>query len=82
MPDSASRQRPGQAQPAAVTFLDQGWTEAERQTYYHTTQGTRVIPYSWFLALEQPSLLSREPFLTDAMVTRFGLLPDHNTFIA
>lgn len=68
---------PRPAQPAAVTFLDQGWTEAERQTYYHTTQGTRVIPYSWFLALEQP--LSREPFLTDAMVTRFGLLPDHNT---
>lgn len=42
--------------PAAadeVVLLDQGWTPDERLQFYFTTQGSQLIPYSWFLALEQ-----------------------------
>jgi hypothetical protein len=58
----------------AVTYLEQGWTGEDRQVFYHTTQGTRIVPYQWFMALEQP--LSQQPFLTDAMVEEYRLIPD------
>jgi len=61
-----------------VTFLDQGWNTEDRQMFYHTTQGTRVIPYKWFLALERTGL-SRQPFLADEIVERYRLIPDPNT---
>ncbi len=35
-----------------VRLLDQGWTADERIQFYFTTQGSQLIPYSWFLALE------------------------------
>lgn len=38
-----------------TVYLDQGWTDTQRQRYYHTSQGTRMLPYAWFMALEQPS---------------------------
>jgi len=38
--------------PAGVTYLDQGWDEKTRQSFYFTPQGSRLIPLSWFLALE------------------------------
>src|SRR5262249_38796708 len=41
-----------------LIWLNQGWTEDQRETYYHTSQGTLVIPYSWFFALERPPKLS------------------------
>ena len=37
-----------------VTFLQQNWTPAEIQWFYHFTQGTVIMPYAWFAALEQP----------------------------
>jgi hypothetical protein len=35
-----------------VMWLKQGWTEDQREKYYQTSQGTLIIPYSWFFALE------------------------------
>src|ERR1041384_8305522 len=35
-----------------VVWLKQGWTEDQRQKYYQTSQGTLILPYSWFFALE------------------------------
>ena len=36
----------------------QGWPEQERQQWYHTSAGTQLIPYDWFVALiEDESLL-------------------------
>jgi cytochrome c553 len=29
----------------------QGWKEQERQQWYHTSAGTQLIPYDWFVAL-------------------------------
>jgi len=37
-----------------VVKLNKNWTDEERQKYYHTSQGSQVMPYDWFIALEQP----------------------------
>ena len=56
----------------------QGWSRKEQEKYYHTAQGTAVIPFAWFLALERMDLLGKPevPFLDDANITRYGFLPD------
>lgn len=36
-------------------YVDQGWTANERQRFNYTTQGSQLIPYHWFLALETVS---------------------------
>lgn len=52
------------------------WTEAERQRYYHLSQGSEIIPYDWFIALEQGN--NERPFISDDNMTRFRLIPDPN----
>ena len=37
-----------------VVYLDQGWSPADSQRYYFTSQGSQILPYDWFLVLEQP----------------------------
>ncbi len=37
---------------AQVVYLEQNWTPEVRQSFYTTTQGSRIMPYAWFLALE------------------------------
>jgi hypothetical protein len=42
------------------------WKESEREEFYHIPQGTRIMPYDWFVSLEQPtSALFEQPLLTD-----------------
>ena len=36
-----------------VVVLDQGWSEADRNSFYHAPQGSPIMPYEMFLALEQ-----------------------------
>ncbi|MEP7151195.1 MAG: di-heme-cytochrome C peroxidase [Nitrospira sp.] len=36
--------------------LIQGWTEQDRQGWYHTSAGTQLIPYDWFIVLENEPL--------------------------
>ena len=43
------------ADPVSVTYLDQGWGAEMRDLFYYTPQGSQLIPYRWFLALEHPS---------------------------
>lgn len=43
-----------QGWPKRMIHLEQGWEPKERQRYYATAQGSKMIPYDWFLALEQP----------------------------
>jgi hypothetical protein len=58
----------------AVTFLDQGWTDDERQKYYYLAQGSEIMPYAWFLALEQP--WNEQPFRDSKLMESFGYLPN------
>ena len=53
-------------------YLDQGWTADERERFYYTTQGSQLIPYDWFLALET---VSGEPFRSDAHLARLRFIP-------
>src|ERR1700754_2169874 len=50
--------RPSQNMPAhtpvEVRFEGQNWTALQRGWFYHAGQGTELLPYKWFLALEQP----------------------------
>jgi hypothetical protein len=66
--------------PQQVVWLQQNWTEQQRHAYYHTAQGSDLIPYAWFLALEQPklslSLKGAPPFRDDAYMAGFGFIPD------
>ncbi|KJH85141.1 di-heme-cytochrome C peroxidase [Stutzerimonas stutzeri] len=61
--------------PKVLRYLDQ-WSEADRQTYYYTPQGTQVkgLEYDWFGALELP--LSRAKFAAPDYLARFGFLID------
>ena len=40
-------------------YLDQGFDEETRQMFYHAAQGTRLLRYAWFLALEQATNTNR-----------------------
>lgn len=64
------------AQPTASTLLDQGWTADDRERWYGATQGSRLIPLSWFRALEQPQ--SEALFLDDAHMEQLRYLPREN----
>jgi hypothetical protein len=57
--------------------LEQGWTDDQRLWFHHTAQGTRLVPYKWFMALQQPclSLLGCDRFADAVYLSRFGFLP-------
>jgi hypothetical protein len=38
---------------AKLVRLDQGWSEADSDWFYWTTQGSQLLPYAFFLVLEQ-----------------------------
>ncbi|MDE5441549.1 cytochrome C [Bradyrhizobium sp. CSA207] len=64
----------------AAYWLEQNWSLKDRHWFHHASQGTATfpVPYSWFLALEQPRLhlVSRPGMLKDsAYLERFGFIP-------
>ena len=65
--------------PVQVQFAPQNWTADQREWFYHTAQGTALLPYKWFLALEQPKLkvFGKVPKFSDpTYLARFGFLLD------
>jgi mono/diheme cytochrome c family protein len=62
----------------SIQWLEQGWTEGQRQWFHHASQGTATlpVPYEWLLALEQPNLtLFAAPLLVDPVyLRRFGFI--------
>jgi hypothetical protein len=57
-----------------VIYLDQGWSPAVREGYYHISQGSAVMPYDIFLNLEVAD--GQELFRSDANSERYGFTPD------
>lgn len=57
---------------SAPTYLKQGWSAAEREWFYSFSQGSQLLPYPWFTALELPDSETR--FAADGLA-RFGYLP-------
>ena len=73
---------PGDAEEATTVakrpppmFLDQGWNEETRAAFYQTTQGSRMLPYEWFLHLEQAA--SEERYADAENMRRMGFLVDN-----
>lgn len=52
-------------------YLEQNWSDEDRQWFYTTPQGSKMIPYSWGMALELPD--SDAHWVTTA--TSYGFLP-------
>ena len=51
----------------------QGWTENEAMDFYNTSQGSQLIPYYWFMALEQFD--NDKPFRDNENIKRLGYIP-------
>jgi RoxA-like, cytochrome c-like len=69
---------PGLYDPAAletnnILYLEQNWTEEDRQFFYYTDQGSRLLPYDIFLNLEQAD--NEELFRSPAYMLRLGFIP-------
>lgn len=61
----------------ARTDLGQGWSQADRDYWYEQTQGSRLLPYRWAVALETAA--GQAPFFAPANITRYGYLPPEAT---
>jgi uncharacterized protein (DUF2235 family) len=64
--------------PKTIAWLAQNWTDDQRHRFYHLAQGSELLPYGWFLALEQPELsITGAPLLReDSYLEGFGFIPD------
>lgn len=70
------RPGPAAAQPpnGAIVYLDQGWSPQERAEYYWGSQGSALLSYDIYLALEVAG--SQDLFNATANSDRYGLLSD------
>ncbi len=58
-------------------FLNQGWDSEQREEFYFTAQGSQLIPFKWFLELEQAN--SDKPFRHADNIRKYGFLPTEPT---
>ena len=55
-----------------VVYLGQNWSPDESLQFYFTSQGAQILPYDWFLALEQPD--SATPFRDNQNILKYRYL--------
>ena len=55
-----------------VVYLSQNWSPDESNQFYFTPQGSQIIPYDWFLGLEQAD--STTPFRDNQNMLRYRYL--------
>ena len=63
---------------ATPIYLDQGWSANDSLWYYNTTQGSALMPYDFFIALEQQD--STTPFRANSLIDKYRYLPQKPTF--
>ena len=63
---------PAQTAGDPVIYLDQAWSQADREAYYQFQQGAQVISYDIFLNLEVAG--GQELFRSDQTSERYGLI--------
>lgn len=73
---SGSPDLPVRQYPSEIVYLEQGWSNLHRQTYYYTPQGTELhgLRYDWFRYLELPG--NRQRLADPAVLSRYGFLYD------
>lgn len=59
-------------------YLDQGWSESESLWFYNTTQGSALLPYDFYLALEEPG--SENLLRSNENMDKYRYLPQKPTF--
>jgi hypothetical protein len=59
-----------------LSYADQGWSAVDRDAFYTTSQGSRMIPYDWFKALRRLDV--DEPFGGDQL-QRYGYLANERS---
>lgn len=68
---------PAPTEPGELVWFEQGWTQDQAMDFYNTSQGSQLMPYSWFLALEQAG--NDKPFRDAANVRKLGYIPQGTT---
>jgi mono/diheme cytochrome c family protein len=61
-----------------IVYLDQGWKASDSLWFYNISQGSDLVPYDFFLALEQAE--STELFRSPENMNRFRYLPQKKTW--
>ena len=56
-----------------VVYLAQNWSPAYSQRFYFTAQGSEIVPYDWFLVLEQAE--NAKPFRDNQNILKYRYLP-------
>ena len=70
----AAQPSAGASETTAIIYSANGWTQAERDQYYHLAEGSELMPYALLANIE--SSKTGKPFLQN--MERFGFLPDHS----
>jgi len=52
--------------------LRQKWTQGQREAFWFSSQGSRIMPYSWFVALEQEG--SQQPLIDPCFMESLGFV--------
>jgi mono/diheme cytochrome c family protein len=60
-----------------IVYLDQNWVESDSLWFYNITQGSNLLPYDFFLKLEQEH--SQELFRSPENMNRLRYLPQKKT---
>ena len=73
---------PSYPAPRKSVWLEQNWTKSQSAWFWHADQGTRTfkIPFEWFKALRQPTLLAGpgDLFSNADYLDRFGFIADRD----
>src|SRR5436190_19193851 len=67
---------PGTTEVYDMEHLNKTWTDTDRQWFYHTTQGSQLMPYKWATALEQVN--NSKKFIDPEYLSRYRVLTDVN----
>src|SRR5215831_7462710 len=72
--DDTMEVRFGRADPSIVADYRNGLTPEQKETYYHLSQGSEILPWILLTAVDVADPGSTEPFVEN--LDRYGLLPD------
>jgi hypothetical protein len=59
-----------------VVYLSQNWSPSQSTQFYFTPQGAQIVPYNWFLALEQAD--SATPFRDNQNILKYRYLAQNS----
>jgi hypothetical protein len=73
MPVCAQQAGAAQSTSDGVTYLNQAWSEDDREWYYSFSQGSAVLSYDIFMNLEAAG--GQDLWRSNANVVRYGMIP-------